>query len=594
MKKTGLLCAVALAWVAGAAMARPRTAELPDTVVAAVEVRQMASLGPRLQELALQIHPNLAMPSLSAGMAMGWLHTMNPGSVDMAQPLRLLRMAPPAHHASVLVFSVTDPALYLDSLTLTRAEGEDREGLLAYRESGLPYAPSPQGGQPGRLLFLATVGQQVVMGQAAAAVKAARDLVQEGRLPAEPIFEEDLGAVLRLQDLLSGLKETGADPFEELRRQALAATPPRAGRRRNVEASMDMLEDLAGQLDTLSGQLSLTGDAIVATSWLEPVADTGLDRYARSITPGEFRLLEYMPVDSMFALGLRMGDLSPLGEWWARWVRELLPPEGADDETVQKMVRSFGQWSEIMGDEMALAVSSTERGPLFLAEAVKLSDPAGARELMGQMPEQLPRLAKLQTTPLMRTTTEFTSGYATHAGSTISEWRFRWEIQEEGLNAAQQRAAAAQKASLDAVYGEELLMYSAIVGSDFLVTAGPGALDALKRAIDGTTPSVAGSEKLSGALTDAPPEPVAMGVLSLGEVANWYVRLFRRVLQESGMPLTMPLFQFRGGEPVGMAAYVRDQNVLEHRVRVPVDAMGAVVEPFLGPPVPQQSGSSAP
>jgi len=146
------------------AFAQPAWDKLPDEVAAAVEVRNMHALGPRLQQAVLQISPVFMVPPPGPTITSRMLKTHNYVSVDLEAPFRIVALAPPLHKMPVTIYNVGDPALYMDSLFQNIEQQKVEGGVYHLRERRESFDPAVESPGEGRPLYIGFAGKTAAMG----------------------------------------------------------------------------------------------------------------------------------------------------------------------------------------------------------------------------------------------------------------------------------------------------------------------------------------------------------------------------------------------------------------------------------------------
>ncbi len=568
MRKTTLALAVALSCLLAPTHAAVQP--LPEDVIAVVELPNVVATAPRLQQTAGQIQPGTVVPPVHQVAAVQLLKTQNPQTVDLSKPLRMVLLAPPRHMFPVTVFAVPDAAAYLESLRPNIQKQEEVDGVHVYQEESAPFGlgvPAPP-----KPLCIGTVGQKAVMGSSPVAVRSVMALVAGGNLPEEPFFEGDAGAAVRLRKLLADLDAAGQNPFNQFKALAQAAQPGAPSQAASMEAIVDAYQAMAEQLEVLTGQIAFEPDATMLTFTVKPAAGSAIESYVNTVPSGELRLLKYMPADATMVCAWRSGDISGLLEWYTGWLGKMYGALGMDAETVNQFAGMMNLWKDVMGGEIAVAMSAAPGGPMTVVEALTVGDVEKARKAVATMLKDMPELMPAQ--PGVKMAFEANPKAASHAGHDIDQWSFTMEFEPIDDTEAARAMAETQGAMIRNVWGEKMQMCSTFIGADYVFTVGPDGLDSLKRVIDGDFEPVVGSQRLADALEGMPEDPMAVACVSLGDLANWYLG----VLEAMPLPLSLEQIRFESGPPVGIAAYVTDGGVVEKRVRVPHGAVRAIVQ----------------
>jgi hypothetical protein len=574
--------------------------KLPADVLAFFEVGNLLSFEGKVRDVAQEVEPTAMVPSFTQEMPSRVFRTADASTVDMTKPFEGVVLMPPYHHEAVLIFTVTDPARYLDSLQ-DLVKQRDEDGVHVYatapRQGGPPgqEAPQAEGGptQGGKAVVIGIEGNRAVMGSNAEAVKKVIALIKAGNFSAEPAFKDsDAGGMVRLKVLLDALDAEGRSPFATMKQSVAMMPQMGAPAGMNVSelltAYVDGIEALAKQLDTATGRLSVDKTTIAGSFAVQPVADSGVAKYlSQTAAGGGLELLKYMPSGAMIVADAKFGDLMPLTEWYGKVMASVLP--GESQAAVKAMTDLMHESLANLGNEMAMSVSRNGEGPLLLVSATKVKDVSAMKRIVESMPARMQGFLEAQKAMGMTTTVKANPNAISYAGLQISEWEFNYDFNVQpppGPFGPQQ--AAMQKAMITAVWGAEVKAYSTFKDNTLLHTQGAGALDALKGILDGKTKSVAGSEALAAALQGMPAKPVAEGYISLQDLAGFFMSTlieagFRQAMMQAMVPVgqampAMPKPEFKPAPPIGFAAQIAEGGTLEGQIRIPVEAISSIAD----------------
>jgi hypothetical protein len=506
----------------------------------------------------------------------------------MTKPFEGVVLAPPSHRELVLIFSVTDSARYLDSLK-DLVKQKDEDGVHTYTTGGGPSGQeAPQAApQGGKVVAIGIEGNRAALGQDAEAVKKVLALIKAGSFSAEPTFKgSDVGGTVRLKALLDAMDAEGKNPFAAMK-QSFAKMPqmgaaPGMNVSKMLSAYVDALEALARQVDTATDRLSIDKTAIAASFAMQPVAGSGIAKYLSQASGGELELLKYLPAGAMVVVDGKVGDLTPLSEWYAKIVTSILPEES--QAAVKAMTDLMQESAANLGNEIAMSVSQSAEGPLLLESATKVKDVSVMKRIVESLPARMQGFMEAQKAMGLTMTVKVSPNPISYAGLQISEWEYHYDFNvqpQPGPFGAQQ--AAMQKAMISAFWGADVKAYCTFKDNTVLFAQGAGSLEALKGIIDGKTKSVADSEALAAALQGMPAKPVAEGYISLQDVAGFGVGLVRQAMMQAMMPAgqampPMPKPQFKPAPPIGFASWVTEGGAVETQVRVPVQAIISVYD----------------
>jgi len=124
-------------------------------------------------------------------------------------------------------------------------------------------------------------------------------MLEDGSLPAEPLFEGDAGAMVRLRKLMQSLEEAGQDPISGLRRTIEQMPFQSAAQRAAMETNIRMVEALIDQVEALSAECLVQQEALVTTFAMKPVAGGGIEQFVAEIPQGNVTLMERLPGGAM-------------------------------------------------------------------------------------------------------------------------------------------------------------------------------------------------------------------------------------------------------------------------------------------------------
>ncbi len=566
-----------LACSAVSAVAEPAWERLPDGVVAAVEVRDVHTLGPRLQDAVRQVHPLFNIPPAGPALAAAALKTYNYVSLDLESPFRIILPAPPLHTAPVMLYRAHDPHAYIDSLFRNIEREKFEDDIHHLREELDSFDPSADSPAPGRPLYVGFVGQTAAMGRELEAVQAAMDMLRDGALTPDPLFEGDAGAVLRLGSLLEGLEQVGQDPLGDLRRSIEVMPLRYPAQREALERNVRALETLLRQVEAVSADGLLGRDAFSPTFAMKPVPGSGIADYTAQMPAAEQALLPHLPAGALAAFAGGMGDMGPMVDWFLdQW--PAMPPEEADPEVMEEAARVLRAWTAAIGGrQFAVAVYGEPGESATVAQITDVDDPDEALELGERLMAAIGPLAAAG--PGMRMSMEALDELPPHRGHRIFGWRTRYDFElSPGLPPGTEQL---QRALVEGFYGPEPMTYAAAAHGHYLTTFGADALEVLKAMIEGPEEALSESPELAEALREMPDGAVAVGYLSPGGLAGWYVEAVRQATEGADPLLPPGPVQFRPGPPVGVAAYVGEEGVLQVRVRVPFGSLRVLVDGIL-------------
>ena len=566
---------------AAATSAQPHPAALPEGVVALAEVGDLVSCDEKVRQLALAVDPTFAVESFVGAVPLELMMTMDPATVDLTKPVQVVVLEPPLHDKPIFVFSATDAARYLDSISDRYAKARDEGELHVYvrvREG----AAGPLEGE-GRVLAIAAVGNRVAMGRDVNVLKKVLALMKDAGFATERAFpDSDAGVTVRLRRLLEGLSATGKNPFNALRGvlAMLAARGGPGGGPAGVDQQavlmgyVDAIERLSMQLDVLTVALKADGEAISGHVVVQPVAGGGLAGYLAQMPRSELELLKYLPADSMLLVAAKVGDMTPMAGWVEQFLGALVP--GPDKSAVTEMASLFREYAACMEGEMAFSISQSAEGPLLAVSAAKVKGVDSMRRLMDSMPDRMARMSGAMPGMGMKTTLTRTPGAIEHNGHLITEWRYTYEFTPAPGPQGEQIAAMQRKA-VAVFWGEDFRAYSTFVGNHHVQVQGPGSLDVLKRILDGQARTAAGSEELAAALQGMPGSPAAAGYLALDRCLDFGLYMVSQMMGNMGQTAPPAVFP-KYGPPVGFGAWVREDGALEKRFRVPVETVRSMVQ----------------
>lgn len=591
MKRASVLCAVLLLLGSAVASGQPSAAQkLPQEVLVFAEVGSLVSFQQKMTDLVVQLDPDAMVDDLTEEMPEDVMKTLDPSTVDLQKSFHVVILEVEQISEPVFVFTVTDPARYLDSLIPELDEEGEEDGIHVYFEAPGDFGAGDEWGNP---LAIGIVGNRAALGSDVEAVKKAVALMEAGALAAEPLFADaDMGGMVRLRRLLDALDAQDQNPFDLLRRQmsmgmAMGMAMGGAGgmdMQGMVETSLDGVEGLALQIDAAEGGFSLPEGSIEAWARMQPVEGSGLAEYVAQMPRGSLDLLKYLPADALAVYGGKIGDISPFAEWYGRLIEAMVPAE--DDSSAEALTALMLEGAAAVGDEMAVAFSRSPEGPLLVVSACKSKDAVAMQRFFEAMPE---RLSEAQAALGVRTEMTLHPAAVSYKGCEITEWEFDYQFGETfGAFPPGMDMTAVQEAAVKAAWGDPMKGYSTFLGDVCLYAQGVGSLEALKAAIDGQAQSLAGSDKFAGALAGRAETPIFVGYLSLEEFVAVYVDIIKASLAGAGMAQMIPDFRFESGPPISVAVWVTEEGAVEKRVHVPVSAITNIADGVRQAIVPQE------
>lgn len=565
-----------LALSTGNALAQPAWDKLPEDVTAVVEVRDMHNLGPRLQQAVMQISPMFMIPPPGPTVTSQALKTHNYVSVDLEAPFRVIVLAPPLHETPVTLYSVNDPALYIDSLFQNIEQEKLEDGIHHLREQRESFDPTMDSPGAGRPLYIGFSGQTAAMGRGLEAVRRAVTVLKEGNLPSEPLFEADAGAMVRVGQLMQRLEETGQDPFAGFRAAMTQMPLQNPQQRAAMETNIRMVEAFVDQTEALSAECVLQESALVSTFALKPVVGGGIEQFLAEMPGGDLDLMKHLPGGAIAAVDARMAGMEVFMDWMLDQWRTSLGEEAESNEAFQVMVDAMESWASVQTGEFAFALYGERGAPGTLAEVFAVKDPDKARTALESAMANVGALAGMGTQPGFQFSTEEIPDVPSHGGRDISGWRMHYQF--EAAPGMQPNVVQLQRASIEATWGEEPKTYTTVADGRLLLTMGGEALERLQTMIDGPPESVSESGFLTESLADMPEGAVAEGFIVPGRFANWYVGVMDAMMQPMGFPLPLANMRFAPGPPVGFAVYVDEAHVVRKRVRLPFGSLTVLVQ----------------
>ena len=592
MKRTVLGVAAILLLIPLSVTMREATAgepQLPEPLRAVVEIGSPERLSAHLGEFSAAVSGAPPAPLPLQILVPQLLSTQDAGTVDLSSPVRVLILQPPLHSCPAVVFGAKDAGAYLASMAGTVKQEEGWGDILRYEG-------------PGPFRAIGVAGNQVVLSTDVSAAKAVVDLIKDGRLTAEPLLPgADVAVAVRLRMLLEEITETSGNPFDAVRealtgameQAAVAGGQPAmpAATKAMLKAELDGLERISRQVETLAATFSFGATGIDAKMRMEAAPGSTLAAYIVAIPGGDFRTLPYVPADSMAAGVAKIGDLTPLLEWYRGLFRESLAAAGMEPDKADRFVGLMKNALALYGDEMSFAMSASPDGPLNMTECILVKDPAALSALLPEIAAMTREMSDLYKAMGMEMSMEVDPAAAAYKGHEIAGWHLQFRFQPPGgmePGQADEAARAMQEAMEKVLGGPELTMHSAFLGNDWLLTVGKDSLAALEKLMDGEVTALslpAEREPLAEGV-----KPLAVGYLSLSELANWYVRLLGSMPAGAALPIDLSAMKFEKGAGVWMSAHCADNGV-ECSVTVPAGDLRAIVEGFKNaaarPPAPQ-------
>ncbi|KPK62337.1 MAG: hypothetical protein AMK73_06255 [Planctomycetes bacterium SM23_32] len=596
MKKAMCVCALAaLLWVLPAHAQTGAPEGLPDDVMVLAELANVKTLDPKLADIAMAVDPGATPAPLVDALPAQTLKTQDPTTVDLSRPLHVVGLKPPLLESLALVFTVTDPQLYLDSISDDYEDEPQEDGVHVFTQAFLGFEEEGEdwGAEWTDSFAIGLSGNRAVLADDPAAVRAVLAMIQAGSLPEGPLFgDSDAGAVVRLKALLDALNAQGANPFDMMRGMMAMGMgmQPQAGidPQKMLQVMVDGVEDLALQLDTVSAGVTLQADAVTGWSRVKAVEGSGMAVYINGMRGGELEMVRHMPADVVGLYAGRTGDLTPLVEWYGKFLGAVASPEsaGALDAMKQLMADGVAQ----MGDEMAFAGGVGPEGHLFFVSAMRVKDPEQMKQFLASATEKFQVAGDFQQAFGVTTRMNYKPAALTHAGHEIAEWDIDYEfgapagMQGPQMDAMRQQMAVMQQHMVTVFWGEDLKAYGTFLDDVYVYAQGAGALDRLKAVIDSAASPAAGLPGLSEVLGARTGAPAAVGFLSLEKLVGFYMRAFTEAMTAMGggfpMPPGLANMQIESGPPLAMAVWITGDGTLEKHFRLPVSALTNITGAF--------------
>jgi len=541
---------------------------LPEGVVLLVEAADPGSACGEFQALAARIEPTLAFPPAAVTLPAVLFRTGDASVIDLTRPVRLVIMAPPIHTSPVWLCSVTEPDAYLNSIVLP-AQGQDGDVHVYTARQG-EFA-------------IVVHGRQVAAGRNQEAVEAVARMIREGAFGDEPLLGGgDVHATVRARQFVEDLVELDQNPlrlmvrrieaFEE--QMAERGLPPQFEQLGAVIKAVmtvyaDMLEAVGRQVETISVGLSAEKDAVVLDSRLAPVPGGELEAYLAGVPRGELALLRYLPAGVGAFFAGKTGDLQAFGEWYLDMAGRLTVATGRAGGAWLGYARTaFGTAS----GEAAYGFSFEPGGLVRVTTATALDDPVAAEELLAAAPRSITTSPRRAPGLTVEIGLDVTPDALEHKGRPIAEWQYNFAYQVADDTPALARAAEAQERVMTLVFGDAKKAYSCLDRSNFLYVQGDGALDELKRALDGKG-RVPDTDWLKHVLAAAPPQPLALGYVSATGVITWLLDIMREARPGGGVP---PGIRLPDTPPITLGATITEDGAAVGRMRIPVDVPRAI------------------
>lgn len=548
---------VALAGIIVAASifaAEPATQQpLPDGVLGVVEFQNLTQFQTNVLAYAEAVQPGLGKVPLSGPLFVQLGMCTNIASLDAARPVRilLLKGALDADRAAgvfvaVRAFTVTDAAAYrkglLPSLALApqaeqqglpdgvaryifnkrdfdreafqKATAEERRDIAKF----IKEVPKP--------IALGIRNNVVCIGSDAAAVIQALDLLSKGDTAAKPMLpQHDISASINAQGILAQLGAGKESPFQALKEKAaanieMAEQPPAVAEVLKLE--IEALETFAAQVKTVDAGLDFSADEAKLALSLTALPETNIAKYAASVPSGLPELLKYIPQDCWVVAAMRMGDTKLFSDWGAQFTKRIMIAAGKTPEEAEKLAASSLRMRGCYGDQFAAGLRS---GPgMRVVEAVRLNN------------LQTPELVNAQIDMMG---TQFFGGMmkvkvasaepVQYKGKTIGEWRFSFG-EPTAQGAPEDPMKAMQRALIAQLLGDPMTVNYALVGSDWLISAGPDSIKSLKNILDEEAQPITALQSFKDIAQALPPRTQGIALVHITDALRQFLPMVQQMV----------------------------------------------------------------
>ena len=607
--KYALTVAMAIVLVAGVALAqegaRAPAPELPDEVLAVVEIPNLATFEQHLRAYVGAVKPGAPMPPLAVGLVK-LTKLANPAALDNSRPQRLLVVESGAGGSAVVsVLHATDTQAYMNGLlpTLKKTEVDSditlfTEGKRSFDRAAYQKA-TPEARRNVQDFMKVTehpvaIGVKekfVCVGKDKACVATALALIEDGALADEPLLAGgDLAAYVRVENLLASLMTPAGGPFDDLREKvkgfaAMGGQAPQAGQMQAIlNAEIDALEALVSQIGAGSARLSADGTRLGLSIGIEAVPGSALGDYLASVPEGRPETLKFMPQDAFLVAALKMGNMEALGAWVAEFQTTIMAVTGTAADEAADAATAAQEIMRAYGDEISFAMRPGKG--IQGVEVIRMKDAGAAKEATGKMPLMLERATQMYKNMGISMQLGLEPEALTHKDHQISEWRMSFDLQPpEGADPQTAAMLAQQRRAMAAMFGDAMTFHSTILDRDWLITIGGDSLQSLQVILDGTYAKLTDHPAFQQALASVPADGEGVIYLYLTDLVQWGMSLAQS-MSGGMMPPMMANLQFQRGPGI-VAGIDISAGRAACNVSIPAAEIKSVVDGF-------QKGMGAP
>lgn len=505
-----ILAVLAVCALSLSAAAQP--VALPDSVVGVIEAPSVQTLERHLAEFTGTVTGEKVIGAPLTGVALMQLtYSTNSGLIDSEKPFRIFMVRGAGGGIeTVCAFSVKGPSAFRNSLRGDLKKVGDKDGVTSYERSVQDFdraaymKATPEERKDIRKFIKAVtkpvfVGETetlILTGEHEAAMRNVMAMATEGKLPEGPILAgADVGLWMDVQRLRT--KGAGEDVFLPGLRASIKELQAGGNPVTNkaVEEYVRGVETLARQTETISLKAVLTANDAHVRLEANVVPKSPLAAYLASVPKGALDTLKYADAASGLVCAAKVGDTHPLVEWGIAVVRGMAAP---GDKSVDVWAAKARQAAEGYGGEVAFALDA--RMPISGTTALRMKTPATARAEVERMVEMMAPLTNVYQRGGMNMKLEDAEPVLKYGEQSIWQRKYSFDLTLPNQPEAQKAALLA----MEKIYGKEMRMTSAAVGSDVVSAMGADGLERVKSILDGKSKPITASEDFKTLFAAAP------------------------------------------------------------------------------------------
>jgi hypothetical protein len=590
MKVAGFVLVLIVASVPAFAQPEEAGPVLPECVYGVLELADPVGLQDHVAEFVAAIDPDAPMPPLFGIMVGKLVRTFSPGIIDDTYPLRIfLVTGPDAGTGYVVVFASKGAGAYRATLLPALKNPEDRDGMIIYAEEKQTFdmaafkKATPQE-QENKEDFVTVVRKTFVIaeqdnwmlaGTVPEAVAELRDAIGEGVIGQDRLLPgtDDVAFQLNMAVLAGHLSQKEGGMLAGTR--AITTLIGLQGddaqtefAREILDAELDVAEEFLGQLSSLDASFSLDGQGQRFRGSVVFKDDSVFAEYFNGVTPGVPASLKYIPAAYSNVFAVKLGDMRLLQE--------------AFGEIQSKMADMFAEKGIELNRDVFLAsgfnysgegVVGLRKGEHFnIVKAGRVRDEALAREAIRLAPEWFKgTLGIMEKAPKV---VEMTTETGQYNGHDIVQMSVKFP---EGEPAAARTLG--QPASMSdvfgAIFGEQFNSSTAVIDGVLLGVSGDDSPAAIRKIIDGDSPSVLDNDRVKLFLQELPEDSTGFAVVNLPDLVQIALDFAGRTMPNMGwLPVKF------GEGPGSTATLHAGRNGMGMDVVLPVEEFKVIVDGF--------------